>query len=154
MENNTIIDLILIDPGKPLSDILAIIGFPPEPTALLERVEGRMSDPDIAGLVAVIQDQVRALKASEAAVDQLFTHLAAQARAEAVAGDEGEEEEAAAVLETGMELEFDESISAALVERMKPRLDDPGIKELVLALELQTLSLKRANKIIAELVKE
>ena len=147
MDNTTIIDL-----GKPLSDILAMIGFPPEPTALLERVEGRMGDPDIAGLVAVIQDQVRALKASEAALDQLFTPLAAQAIAEAVAGDK--REEAAAVPETGRELEFDESIIATLVERMKPRLDDPGIKELVLALELQTLSLRRANKIIAELVKE
>ena len=149
MDNTTIIDL-----GKPLSDILAMIGFPPEPTALLERVEGRMGDPDIAGLVAVIQDQVRALKASEEALDQLFTPLATQAIGEAVAGDEGEEEEAAAVLKTGMELEFDESIIADLVERMRPRLDDPGIKELVLALELQTLSLRRANKTIAELVKE
>jgi hypothetical protein len=140
------------DLSKPLRDVLAMIGFPPEPTALLERVEGRMSDPDIAGLVAVIQDQGRALKAAEAAIDQLFTHLAAPAVAEAAAEDGGEEEEAAALPET-VDLEPDESIVADLVERMKPRLDDPGIKELVLALELQAQSLRRANKRIAELAR-
>jgi hypothetical protein len=35
---------------------------------------------------------------------------------------------------------------------MKPRLEDPGIKELVLVLELQTQSLRRANEKIAELL--
>ena len=144
--DNTIIDL-----GKSLSDIMAMIGFPPEPTAVLERVEGRLDDPDIAGLVAVIQDQGRALKAAQAVVDQLFTHLAGQATAAGVAG-EVEEEEASAWSGTDMELEPDESIMADLVERMKPRLDDPGVKELVLALELQTLSLRRANKRIAEML--
>ena len=144
--DNTIIDL-----GKSLIDIKAAIGFPPEPTAVLERVEGRMDDPDIAGLVAVIHDQGRALEVAAAAVDQLFTHLAAQAVAAGVAGEE-EEAEVSALPGTGRELEPDESIMADLVERMRPRLDDPGIKELVLALELQTLSLRRANKRIAEML--
>src|SRR4029078_9666719 len=70
MENNPIIDL-----GKSLRDMLVVIGFPPEPTALLERVEVRMGDPDIADLVAVIHDQVRALKAVEARIEELFTQL-------------------------------------------------------------------------------
>ena len=46
MENNPIIDL-----GKSLRDILVVIGFPREPTALLERVKERIGDPDIADLV-------------------------------------------------------------------------------------------------------
>ena len=144
MESNPIIDL-----SKPLKDILAMIGFPPEPTALLEQVEKRRDDPDIAALVAVIHDQVRALKAAETVVDQLVTHLAAPAIAEVVASAE---EKAVVLPETGTEPEFDESLVADLVERMKPRLDDPGIKELVLALELQSQSLKRVTKRIAELL--
>jgi hypothetical protein len=86
-----------------------------------------------------------------AAVDQLFTHLAGQAIATGLAG-EVEEEEASALPGTDMELEPDESIIAVLVDRMRPRLDDPGIKELMLTLELQTLSLRRANKRIAEML--
>ena len=147
MANSTNLDL-----SRSLRDILAMIGFPPEPTALLERVEGRMDDADIAGLVAVVQDQGRALKAAEAAIDQLFTHLSAPVVAEALAEDGGEEEESAALPEA-VNLEPDESIVADLVERMKPRLDDPDIKELVLALELQAQSLRRANKRIAELAR-
>jgi len=147
MANSTNLDL-----SRSLRDILVMIGFPPEPTALLERVEGRMDDADIAGLVAVVKDQGRALKAAEAAINQLFTHLSAPVVTEALAEDDGEEEESAALPET-VDLEPDESIVADLVERMKPRLDDPGIKELVLALELQAQSLRRANKRIAELAR-
>jgi hypothetical protein len=144
MENNPIIDL-----GKSLRDILVVIGFPPAPTALLARVEERRGDPDIADLVAVIHDQVRALKAAAAMIEELFTQLSAPALSEAVAA---EEETAAALPETDPEPEFDESNIVELVERMKPRLEDPGIKELVLVLELQTQSLRRANEKIAELL--
>jgi hypothetical protein len=144
MENTPILDL-----GKSLRDILVVIGFPPEPTALLERVEARRGDPDIADLVAVIHDQVRARKAAEAMIEELFTQLTAPALSEAVAA---EEETAAALPEPGTEPEFDESNIVELVERMKPRLADPGIKELVLVLELQTQSLRRAHEKIAELL--
>ena len=54
-----------------------MIGFPPEPAALLEQVEKRRNDPDIAALVAVIHDQVRALKAAEVTINHMSTHLAA-----------------------------------------------------------------------------
>ena len=144
MENNPIIDL-----GKSLRDMLVVIGFPPAPTALLKRVEERIGDPDIADLVAVIHDQVRALKAVEAMIEELFTQLTAPALSEAGAA---EEEQAAVLPEPGTEPEFDESNIVELVERMKPRLEDPGIKELVLVLELQTQSLRRANEKIAELL--
>jgi hypothetical protein len=144
MENTPILDL-----GKSLRDMLVVIGFPPAPTALLERVEARRGDPDIADLVAVIHDQGRALKATEAMIEELFTQLTAPALSEAVAA---EEETVAALPETGTEPEFDESNIVELVERMKPRLADPGIKELVLVLELQTQSLRRANEKIAELL--
>jgi hypothetical protein len=144
MENNPLIDL-----GNSLRDILVVIGVPPEPTALLERVEERRGDPDIADLVAVIHDQVRALKATEAMIEEVFTQLTAPALSEAVAA---EEETAAALPEPGTEPEFDEANIVELVERMKPRLEDPGIKELVLVLELQTQSLRRANEKIAELL--
>jgi predicted xylose isomerase-like sugar epimerase len=63
-----------------------------------------------------------------------------------------EEETAGVRPETGTGPEFDESNIVELVERMKPRLEDPGIKELVLVLELQTQSLRRANEKIAELL--
>ena len=144
MENNPSIDL-----GKSLREILGVIGFPPAPTALLARVAERIGDPDIADLVAVIHDQVRALKAAEATIGELFTQLTAPVLSEAVAA---EDETAAALPDTGPEPEFDESNIVELVERMKPRLEDPGIKELVLVLELQTQSLRRANEKIAELL--
>ena len=144
MENTPILDL-----GKSLRDILVVIGFPPEPTALLERVEERIGDPDIADLVAVIHDQVRALKAAAAAIEEVFTQFTAPALPEAVAAEEAI---AAALPEPDPEPEFDESNIVELVERMKPRLEDPGIKELVLVLELQTQSLRRANEKIAELL--
>jgi hypothetical protein len=144
MENNPLIDL-----GKSLSDILGVIGFPPEPTALLERVAERIGDPDIADLVTVIHDQVRALKRAGAMIEELFIQLTAPVLSEAVAA---EEEKAGALPETGTGPEFDESNIVELVERMKPRLADPGIKELVLVLELQTQSLRRANEKIAELL--
>jgi hypothetical protein len=144
MENPLISDL-----DKLLSDILDGIGFPPEPTALLQRVEKRRGDPDITDLVAVIHDQVRALKAAAAMIEELVTQLSAPALSEAVAA---EEERAATLPETGTAPEYDESNIVELVERMKPRLEDPGIKELVLVLELQTQSLRWANKKIAELL--
>ena len=144
MENNPLIDL-----GKSLSDILGVIGFPPEPTALLDRVEERMGDRDIADLVAVIHDQGRALKTAGAMIEELFIQLTAPVLSEAVAA---EEEKAGALPEPGTGAEFDESNIVELVERMKPRLADPGIKELVLVLELQTQSLRRANEKIAELL--
>jgi hypothetical protein len=129
--------------------MLGGIGFPPEPTALLERVEARRGDPDIADLVAVIHDQMRALKAAEATIEELVIQLSAPALSEAVAAAE---ETAAALSEPGTDPEFDASNIVELVERMKPRLADPGIKELVLVLELQTQSLRRANEKIAELL--
>ena len=144
MENNPLIDL-----GKSLSDILGVIGFPPEPTALLDRVEERMGDRDIADLVAVIHDQGRALKTAGAMIEKVFLQLTAPVLSAAVAA---EEETAGARPETGTGAEFDESNIVELVERMKPRLADPGIKELVLVLELQTQSLRRANEKIAELL--
>ena len=144
MENNPLIDL-----GNSLRDILVVIGFPPEPTALLERVAERRGDPDIADLVAVIHDQGRALTAAAALIEEVFTQLTAPALAEVGAA---EAETAAALPATGTDPAFDESNIVELVERMKPRLEDPGIKELVLVLELQTQSLRRANEKIAELL--
>ena len=144
MENNPIIDL-----GKSLRDMLVVIGFPPAPTALLERVEERRGDPDIADLVAVIHDQGRALKTAGARIEEVFLQLTAPVLSAAVAAEEAI---AGARPETGTGPEFDESNIVELVERMKPRLEDPGIKELVLVLELQTQSLRRANEKIAELL--
>jgi len=57
-----------------------------------------------------------------AAVDQLFTPLAGQAIAAGLAG-EVEQEEASALPGTDMEFEPDESIIAALVDRIRPLLD-------------------------------
>jgi hypothetical protein len=144
MENNPLIDL-----GNSLRDMLVVIGVPPEPTALLDRVAERRGDPDIADLVAVIHDQGRALKAAAAMLEEWVTQLTTPALSEAVAA---EEETAAALPETGTDPAFDESNIVELVERMTPRLEDPGIKELVLVLELQTQSLRRANEKIAELL--
>jgi hypothetical protein len=82
----------LIDLGDSLDEIMGLVDIPPEPTALLERMEGRCDDPDIALLVAAVKHQARALKAADAAIEQLYLHVAAGAMAAYLRGEENGEE--------------------------------------------------------------
>jgi hypothetical protein len=81
----------IIDLGGFLDEILELVDIPPEPVAVLERMESRASDPDIALLIAAVKHQARALKAADAAIEQLYLHVAASAMAAYLRGEENEE---------------------------------------------------------------
>jgi hypothetical protein len=73
--------------GDSLDEIMNLVDIPPEPTALLERMESRTADPDIALLVAAVRHQARALKAADAVIEQLYLHVAASAMAAYLRGE-------------------------------------------------------------------
>lgn len=73
---NTIIDL-----AQPYDDVMSAIAAP-DPTDLLDRVQGRMNDPDIRDLVGLVEKQVEALKAAKAALIYFIAEHAAGALAE------------------------------------------------------------------------
>jgi hypothetical protein len=81
-----------IDSGVPLDEIMELVEIPPEPVAVLERMESRCDDPDIALLVAAVKHQARALKAADAAIEQLYLHVAAGAMAVYLRGEEEDQE--------------------------------------------------------------
>ena len=81
----------ILDSGVPLDEILALVEIPPEPVAVLERMESRCEDPDIALLVAAVKHQARALKAADAAIEQLYLHVAAGAMAAYLRGEKDED---------------------------------------------------------------
>jgi hypothetical protein len=81
----------IIDLDGSLDEIMELVDIPPEPRALLERMEGRCDDPDIALLVASVKHQARALKAADAAIEQLYWHAAAGAMAAYLRGQQYED---------------------------------------------------------------
>jgi hypothetical protein len=53
--------------------------------------------------------------------------------------------------DSGKRLAVDETAIEELIERIRPRLDEPWIRQLVVMLEIQTIALRKAYERIKEL---
>jgi hypothetical protein len=94
--------------------------------ALLERVD--KTNPDIVGLVKL----VRSLQADRKQVEWMRRYFIRKQ-------------------DSGQRLAIDETAIGALIEQIRPRLDEPWIRQLVVMLEIQTIALRKAYARITEL---